>query len=275
MNQKELRNLSLSGQSTELMPVLFIGHGTPMNAIEVNEFVLKWREQGISIPLPKAVLCISAHWETSGTFVTAMAMPPTIHDFGGFPKELYEVQYPAPGSPELAYYVKRTVRSVEVGLDQKWGLDHGSWSILRNIYPRHEIPVVEMSLNWHLTPLEHYKLAKELAPLRKAGVLIIGSGNMVHNLRMISWDHANDPEYGFDWAIRANETFNNLILDNNHQDLINYQTLGPEVQMAVPSPDHYLPLLYCLALKEENESVGYFNDRLVMGSLSMTSVKIG
>ena len=274
MNQKDLKNLSSSGQSTELMPVLFVGHGTPMNAIEVNEFVLKWRELGNSIPAPKTILCISAHWETSGTFVTAMTMPSTIHDFGGFPQELYEVQYPAPGSPELAYDVKRIIKSVDVGMDQKWGFDHGSWSVLRNIYPMHEIPVVEMSLDWHLTPRNHYELAKELAPLRKMGVLIIGSGNIVHNLRMIAWDHANDPEYGFDWAINANETFKRLILDNNHQDLINYQTLGTEVQMAVPTPDHYLPLLYTLALKEENESIEFFNDKPVMGSLSMTSVKI-
>jgi 4,5-DOPA dioxygenase extradiol len=274
MNQKDFKNLPSSGQSTELMPVLFVGHGTPMNAIEVNEFVLKWRELGKSMPAPKAILCISAHWETSGTFVTAMTMPSTIHDFGGFPQELYEVQYPAPGSPELAYDVKRIIKSVDVGMDQKWGLDHGSWSVLRNIYPMHEIPVVEMSLDWHLTPRNHYELAKELAPLRKMGVLIIGSGNIVHNLRMIAWDHANDPEYGFDWAINANETFKHLILDNNHQDLINYQTLGIEVQMAVPTPDHYLPLLYTLALKEENESIEFFNDKPVMGSLSMTSVKI-
>jgi 4,5-DOPA dioxygenase extradiol len=275
MNQKNLKNLSLSGQSTGLMPVLFVGHGTPMNAIEVNEFVLKWRELGNSIPAPKTILCISAHWETSGTFVTAMTMPSTIHDFGGFPQELYEVQYPAPGSPELAYDVKRIIKSVDVGMDQKWGFDHGSWSVLRNIYPMHEIPVVEMSLDWHLTPRNHYELAKELAPLRKMGVLIIGSGNIVHNLRMIAWDHANDPEYGFDWAINANATFKHLILNNNHQDLINYQTLGTEVQMAVPTPDHYLPLLYTLALKEENESIEFFNDKPVMGSLSMTSVKIG
>ena len=275
MNQKDFKNLPSSGQSTELMPVLFVGHGTPMNAIEVNEFVLKWRELGKSMPAPKAILCISAHWETSGTFVTAMTMPSTIHDFGGFPQELYEVQYPAPGSPELAYDVKRIIKSVDVGMDQKWGFDHGSWSVLRNIYPMHEIPVVEMSLDWHLTPRNHYELAKELAPLRKMGVLIIGSGNIVHNLRMIAWDHANDPEYGFDWAINANATFKHLILNNNHQDLINYQTLGIEVQMAVPTPDHYLPLLYTLALKEENESIEFFNDKPVMGSLSMTSVKIG
>jgi 4,5-DOPA dioxygenase extradiol len=275
MNQNRLKNSIASDESTELMPVLFVGHGSPMNAIEENEFVLAWRELGKSIPEPKAILCISAHWETSGTHVTAMPKPPTIHDFGGFPQELYNVQYPAPGSPELAYDVKRIITATDVGLDEKWGLDHGAWSVIRNIYPGADVPVIEMSLNYHLTPRNHYDLAKELAPLRKKGILIIGSGNMVHNLRMIEWNHANEPDYGFDWAIRANEIFKGLIRDNNHKDLIHYRDLGNEVQMAVPTPDHFLPLLYSIALKEENESVTFFNDKQVMGSLSMTSIRIG
>jgi len=275
MNQNRLKNSTASVESTELMPVLFVGHGSPMNAIEENEFVLAWRELGKSIPGPKAILCISAHWETSGTHVTAMPKPPTIHDFGGFPQELYNVQYPAPGSPELAYDVKRIITATDVGLDEKWGLDHGAWSVIRNIYPGADVPVIEMSLNYHLTPRNHYDLAKELAPLRKKGVLIIGSGNMVHNLRMLAWNHANEPDYGFDWAIRANEIFKGLIRDNNHKDLIHYRDLGNEVQMAIPTPDHFLPLLYSIALKEENESVTFFNDKQVMGSLSMTSIRIG
>jgi 4,5-DOPA dioxygenase extradiol len=258
-----------------MMPVLFVGHGSPMNAIEDNEFVLSWKELGKSIPRPKAILCISAHWETTGTQVTAMQRPPTIHDFGGFPPELYNVQYPAPGNPELAYEVKRIVTSANIELDENWGLDHGAWSVIRNIYPGSDVPVIEMSLDWHLTPRSHYDLAKELAPLRKSGVLIIGSGNIVHNLRMIAWDHVNEPDYGFDWALRANEMFKNLISNNNHKDLINYSGLGKEVQMAVPTPDHYLPLLYSLALKEENENISFFNDKTVMGSLSMTSIMIG
>jgi 4,5-DOPA dioxygenase extradiol len=275
MNQDKLKNLIESGESTDLMPVLFVGHGSPMNAIEENEFVFKWRELGDSIPWPKAILCISAHWETHGTFITAMPRPSTIHDFGGFPKELYNVQYPAPGSPELAFEIKREVLSTSVGLDEKWGLDHGAWSVIKNIYPGANVPVVELSMDYNLTPQYHYELAKELVLFRRKGVLIIGSGNIVHNLRMISWEHANEPEYGFDWALLANDKFKRLILDNNYKDLINYQKLGREVQMAVPTPDHFIPLLYTLALKEEKESIEFFNDKPVMGSLSMTSMRIG
>jgi 4,5-DOPA dioxygenase extradiol len=260
---------------SDLMPVLFVGHGSPMNAIEENEFVNTWRELGKSIPRPGAILCISAHWETSGTFITAMTRPPTIHDFGGFPSELYNVQYPAPGSPELASMVKHTISKTEVGLDEKWGLDHGAWSVIRNIYPDADIPVVELSIDWHKSPQDHFELAKDLAFLRKKGVLIIGSGNLVHNLRMLAWDHSNEPEYGFDWAHIANEIFKEKIIDNNSQDLINYTAIGREVQLAAPSPDHYLPLLYSLALREKDEPVSFFNDKIVMGSLSMTSIRIG
>jgi len=275
MNDKELKNTGISGDSIVLMPVLFIGHGSPMNAIEENEFVQTWRELGKSLPKPKAILCISAHWETRGTFVTAMSHPSTIHDFGGFPRELYNVQYPVPGSPELALDVKQAISTNNVELDEKWGLDHGAWSVIRNIYPGADVPVIEMSLEYNQTPQNHYELAKHLASFRKKGVLIIGSGNMVHNLRMIAWDHASEPEYGFDWALRANDILKAMILENNHKDLINYSGLGREVQLAVPTPDHYLPLLYSLALQEENESVSFFNDKTVMGSLSMTSIRIG
>ncbi len=261
--------------STIKMPVLFIGHGSPMNAIEENEFVEAWRNLGRSIPKPRSILCISAHWETRGTFVTAMPKPSTIHDFGGFPQELYAVHYPAPGSPELALRVKQTIASASIGLDEKWGLDHGAWSVIRNIYPEADIPVIEMSLDYNLTPREHYELAKELASFRKEGVLIIGSGNIVHNLRMIAWDRDDKSEYGFDWAVQANKILRNLILENNHKDLINYPQLGKEVLLAIPTPDHYLPLLYSLALKEEKESVSVFNDKLIMGSLSMISLRIG
>ena len=275
MTKDNLKNLIGSDGSTELMPVLFVGHGSPMNAIEVNEFVLSWRELGKTIPRPNAILCISAHWETSGTFITAMPRPSTIHDFGGFPQKLYNVQYPAPGSPELAFDVKRSIKSSAVGLDEKWGLDHGAWSVIRNIYPEADIPVLEMSMDYHKTPQDHYNLGKELALFRNKGVLIIGSGNIVHNLRMVSWEHADGPEYGYDWALHANEIFKRLIISNNHKELINYSGLGSEVQLAVPTPDHFLPLLYSLALKKENESIEFFNDKSVMGSLSMTSVKIG
>ena len=275
MDKNALNDLFDSGENTGRMPVLFVGHGNPMNAIEENEFVHSWRKLGESIPRPKAILCVSAHWETNGTFVTAMSKPPTIHDFGGFPRQLFEVQYPAPGSPELANVTKRTISKTSVGLDDKWGLDHGAWSVIRNIYPKADIPVIEMSLDYNQPPRFHYDLAKELSSLRDKGVLIIGSGNIVHNLRMVAWDKANEPEYGFDWALTANDKIKQHILNNNHKELISYSLLGREVQMAVPTPEHYLPLLYTLALKGADESVTFFNDKAVMGSLSMTSVKIG
>jgi len=264
-----------TSERTSLMPVLFVGHGSPMNAIEENEFVEGWRNLGKSLPRPTAILCISAHWETKGTFVTALPKPPTIHDFGGFPNELYQVQYPAPGSPALANDTKQIITKTVVGLDEKWGLDHGAWSVIKHIYPNADVPVIEMSLDYNRTPQYHYELGKELASLRKKGVLIIGSGNLVHNLRMVAWDKMNEPEYGYDWTLQANDTFKQLILDNKHEELINYTLLGKEVSMAIPTPEHYLPLLYTLALKEEDEQVTLFNDKAVMGSLTMTSVKIG
>lgn len=275
MNYNEINQLMTFGENTPRMPVLFVGHGSPMNAIEENEFVEGWRKIGKSIPRPKAILVVSAHWETNGTLVTAVPKPQTIHDFGGFPKALFDVQYPAPGSPELAHETKRIITKTTVGLDEKWGLDHGAWSVIRRIYPEADVPVIEMSMDYNQGPQYHYELGKQLAVLRNKGVLIIGSGNMVHNLRMVAWDKMNEPEYGFDWAIQANEKFKQLIQSGNHKELINYTSLGREVQLAIPTPDHYLPLLYALALKEENEAVSFFNDKPVMGSLTMTSVKIG
>jgi len=275
MKDKERKNVPSSDDSNVRMPVLFVGHGSPMNAISDNEFVQNWHSLGKSLPRPKAILCISAHWETRGTFVTAMPKPPTIHDFGGFPKALFDVQYPAPGSVEFAHETKAIISKTEVGLDQKWGLDHGAWSVIKNIYPLADIPVFEMSLDYYQSPQFHYELAKELSPLRDNGVLIIGSGNMVHNLGMVAWDKADEPEYGYDWAIEANDIFKRLILSGNHKELIHYSSLGKEVQLAVPTPEHYLPLIYSLALKDENETISFFNDKPVMGSLSMTSLRIG
>ncbi len=275
MNDKEMNNIASSGDRKMRMPVLFVGHGSPMNAISENEFVQNWRSLGKSLPRPKAILCISAHWETRGTFVTAMPKPQTIHDFGGFPKALFDVQYPAPGSPEFAHETKRIVSKTGVGLDDQWGLDHGAWSVIKNIYPLADVPVFEMSLDYYQSPQFHYDLAKELSPLREKGVLIIGSGNIVHNLGMVAWDKVDQPEYGYDWAIQANDTFKQLIISNKHKELIHYSSLGKEIQLAIPTPEHFLPLIYALALKEENETVTIFNDKAVMGSLTMTSVKIG
>ncbi|MFZ1530449.1 MAG: 4,5-DOPA dioxygenase extradiol [Ferruginibacter sp.] len=258
---------------TDQMPVLFLGHGSPMNAIEENEFVQGFREVGKSIPKPNAILCISAHWETRGTYVTAMEKPITIHDFGGFPKELFDVQYPAPGSPQLAKDTQALVKKTDVRLDDKWGLDHGAWSVIKHLYPKADVPVIQMSLDYYQGPQYHYELAQELKALRKKGVLIIGSGNIVHNLRLVAWDQLDKP-FAYDWAAEAREKMNKYILDGDHQQLINYNKQGKAFEMAIPSPDHFLPLLYTLGLKEENEKVSLFNDKPVAGSLTMTSVKI-
>jgi 4,5-DOPA dioxygenase extradiol len=274
MKLNKLNNLTSSLDSKEKMPVLFIGHGSPMNAIEENEFVEGWRSIVISLPKPNAILCVSAHWETRGTFVTAMDKPRTIHDFGGFPQKLFEMQYPAPGSPELAQEAKNIIKKIEIGLDEKWGLDHGCWSILIRMFPAANIPVFQMSLDYSQPAQYHYELAKELSALRKKGVLIIGSGNMVHNLRMVSWDKMNEPGFGYDWAVEANEKMKKYILSNDHQSLIKYSAQGKAFDLAIPTPEHFLPLLYVLALKEENEKIEIFNDKPVMGSLTMTSLKI-
>jgi len=256
------------------MPVLFVGHGSPMNAIEENEFVYGWKRITETLPKPNAILCISAHWETDGTKVTAMEKPRTIHDFSGFPRELFSVQYPAPGFPELAGITKSNITKSEIVLDESWGLDHGCWSVLKHLYPSADVPVVQMSLDYKKAPQYHYELAKELSSLRKKGVLIIGSGNMVHNLGMIAWEKMNEPEYGFDWAIEANEMMKKFILSGDHKELINYHSHGKIFRLAIPTPEHFLPLLYILALQQKNETISLFNDKAVMGSLTMTSLKI-
>jgi 4,5-DOPA dioxygenase extradiol len=276
MKLKSLNHISETFDNTEKMPVLFLGHGSPMNAIEENEFVTGFRNVGNEITKPNAIICISAHWETKGTFVTAMKQPKTIHDFGGFPKALFDVQYPAPGSPELAKETQKLITKTAVGLDDEhWGLDHGAWSVIKHLYPEADVPVIQMSLDYRQSPQYHYELAKELAALRKKGVLIVGSGNMVHNLRMVAWQRLNEVGYGYDWAIEANENMKKFILNGNHQNLINYQSQGKSFELAIPTPEHYLPLLYTLALKEETEAVQLFNDKLLAGSLTMTSLKIG
>lgn len=274
MKLNELNKITQSFNSTDSMPVLFLGHGSPMNAIEDNEFVKGFKKVGSEIPKPKFVLVVSAHWETKGTFVTSMQKPRTIHDFGGFPEELYKVQYPAPGSTELAKEIKVNVKKTEVGLDLNWGLDHGAWSVVKHLYPNADIPVIQLSLDYRQAPQYHYDLAKELILLRKKGVLIVGSGNMVHNLRMIDWKRMGEVDHGYDWALDANQRMKNYILSGDHKQLIDYQAQGKEFNLAVPTPEHYLPLLYSLALKDENEEVTLFNDKAVGGSLTMTSIKI-
>lgn len=258
-----------------IMPVLFIGHGSPMNGIEDNEFSDYWKKLGKEIPTPKAVLVVSAHWLSRGTRITAMDFPNTIHDFGGFPKALFEVQYPAPGDPELAVYTAKNIQSTQVELDHEWGLDHGTWTVVRHMYPKADIPVLQLSIDYYQSPKYHYELAQELYQLRKKGVLIIGSGNMVHNLRMVAWDKLKEPEYGYDWAIEMNEQFKKLIEEGDHKALIDYQKLGKAAQLAIPTPDHYIPLLYTMGLSSPQEEAKFFNDKAVGGSLTMTSVKWG
>lgn len=269
-----LRHLQEHLPPTEKMPVLFIGHGSPMNGIITNSFSAGWADMAKKIPVPKAVLVVSAHWETKGTWITAMDKPRTIHDFGGFPKALYDVQYPAPGSPTLATETARLVRSVQVGLDHDWGLDHGAWTVVKHMYPNAEIPILQLSIDHSKNAQHHYDLAIELQTLRNKGVLIIGSGNMVHNLRMVAWDKLDD-HYGFDWALQMNETFKQLIVDGDHQRLIHYDRLGREALLAIPTPEHYLPLIYTLGLGSAKEDISFFNDTPVAGSLTMTSVRIG
>ncbi|WP_332033793.1 4,5-DOPA dioxygenase extradiol [Kaistella sp.] len=275
MNLNDLENISQQFTTTEKMPVLFLGHGSPMNAIEENQFVQGFRTISREIPKPNAILCISAHWFTNGTFVTAMQNPKTIHDFYGFPKELFEVQYPAPGNPELAKETAELLLPEIVEEDHSWGLDHGAWSVIKHLYPNAEIPVIQLSIDYTKPPQYHFDLAKKLQKLREKGILIIGSGNIVHNLRMIDWKNINTVGAGWDWAVEAREKTNNWLLDGNFQNLIDYQKQGIALQTAVPSPDHYLPLIYSLGLKEKSENLSLFNDELIGGSLSMTSVRIG
>ncbi|HLV62606.1 4,5-DOPA dioxygenase extradiol [Galbibacter sp.] len=275
MDLNDLSKMSASMENTPKMPVLFLGHGSPMNAIEENEFVQGFRKVATQIPEPKAIVCISAHWETNGTFVTAMQNPPTIHDFGGFPQALFDVQYPAPGSPELAVRTKELIHSTNVVLDQSWGLDHGAWSVIRHLYPNANIPVIQMSIDYNKVPKYHYELGQQIKLLREKGILIIGSGNMVHNLRMVDWRNINTSGSGYDWAIEADEKMKKFILDQNHTALINFRSQGRVFDLAIPTPEHYLPLLYVLGLKDSDESVSLFNDNTLGGSLSMTSVKIG
>jgi 4,5-DOPA dioxygenase extradiol len=271
MNLNTLKSITDKFDATSRMPLLFLGHGSPMNAIEDNEYTRAFNQVGKSLPTPKAILCVSAHWETKGTFVTAMDMPKTIHDFGGFPKALNEFQYPAKGSSFYAKETQALSAEIEIGLDYEWGLDHGAWSVLCHLFPNADIPVYQLSLDYRKDPLWHYEFAKQLSSLRDRGVLIVGSGNIVHNLRSLNW---NSPEAGFDWAVEANETIKKLVFENDYKSLSNYRSLGRAVEMAVPSPDHYLPLLYTLGMKEKSESIQMFNDKTIMGSISMTSFQI-
>ena len=261
-------------EKSEKMPVLFLGHGNPMNAIEENQFVKGFRNIAVTLPKPNAILCISAHWYTNGTKVTAMEFPETIHDFTGFPVELYKVQYPAKGNPLLANQTKELLIPENVELDENWGLDHGAWSVIRHLYPDADIPVIQLSIDYNKPASYHFELARKLVSLRNKGVLIIGSGNIIHNLGLVDFKNFDKDNYGYDWAIEAKETINNYLIDGNYKPLIDYLNQPEAIQLAIPSPDHYLPLIYTLGLQQKGENITFFNDKLLAGSLSMTSLKI-
>lgn len=252
------------------MPALFVGHGSPMNAIEDNEFSRAWTAAGRSLPKPKAILCISAHWVTAGTRATAMQHPKTIHDFSGFPRELYELNYPADGSPALARLTEQTMVKTPVEMDFEWGLDHGTWSVLSRLFPHADIPVVQLSLDGHQAPQAHYAIGAELRALRNKGVLIVGSGNMVHNLRTLSWE-----DNAYDWALEFDETLKQLILSGDHDSIVNYEKFGRTAAQSVPTNEHFLPLLYILALQHKDDKISFFADRVTLGSISMRSMQIG
>ena len=273
-NLSELYNISQAFSHLEKMPVLFLGHGNPMNAIDENQFVSGFRNIAKTLPKPNAILCISAHWFTNGTKVTAMEMPKTIHDFGGFPKELFEVQYPAKGHPALANETKELLLTANVELDEKWGLDHGAWSVIKHLYPNADIPVIQLSIDYTKPAQYHFGLSQKLNSLRNKGILIIGSGNIIHNLSLIDFKNFDKDNYGYDWAIEARETINNYLLDGNYEPLINFEKQSKAVRLAIPTAEHYLPLIYALGLQQKGETISLFNDKLIAGSLSMTSLKI-
>jgi len=272
MKLNELNKLADNFAPSPKMPVLFVGHGNPMNAISENSFTRGWAESVKNLPNPKAILCVSAHWETKGTFVTAMESPRTIHDFGGFPQELFDVQYPASGSPEYAKEVQKVVEKTEVHLDHEWGLDHGTWSVLVKMFPDANVPVFQLSLDYTKPPQYHYELAQQLSSLRRKGVLIVGSGNIVHNLRMADLRNESNP---YDWALEFDALSKELIKKREHSKLINYQALGNAAKLSIPTAEHYLPMLYALALHEKDEELGFFNEEMAFRSGSMRSFKIG
>lgn len=255
------------------MPVVFFGHGNPMNALAKNSYTEAWATIGRSIPRPKAVLCVSAHWYVPGTAVTAMPRPRTIHDFGGFPRELYEVQYPAPGDPGLAQRVREALEPLPVALDQKWGLDHGTWSVLCHLFPRADVPIVQLSIDETQPPQFHYETGRRLAALRDEGVFIIGSGNIVHNLHTYAWGgHKVDP---FDWAVRFEKQARELLLHGNDSPLVDYESLGRDALLSAPTPDHYLPLLYVMGCRQDGDEVSFPVEGFDGGSVSMLSVRMG
>ena len=257
----------------ESMPAIFFGHGNPLNAVSRNEYTEGWAAVGLEIPRPAAVLCVSAHWYLPATLVTAQNAPRTIYDFGGFPRELYEVQYPAPGAPRLAARVRELLAPTPVGPDESWGLDHGAWSVLCHVFPEADVPVVQLAIDETQPASFHYELGRRLAPLRDEGVLIMGSGNLVHNLHAYGWGRRNvEP---FDWAVRFEELARASLLAGDHAPLVAYESLGRDAMLSAPTPDHYLPLLYVIAAQREGDRISFPVEGFDGGSISMLTVKVG
>ena len=258
---------------TKPMPAIFFGHGNPMNALSKNTYTDGWNAIGRQLPRPKAILAVSAHWYIPATAVTAVSRPRTIHDFGGFPRELYEVEYPAPGDPSLAKRVQELLAPISTELDEHWGLDHGTWSVLCHVFPDADIPVVQLSIDETRSPEFHYQIGKRLAPLRDEGVLVMGSGNIVHNLHAYAWGtHGVEP---FDWALRFEKQARELLLKGDDVSLVAYDTLGRDAKLSVPTPEHYLPLLYVIALRREGEPVSFPVEGVDGGSVSMLTIQFG
>jgi len=256
--------------SLSRMPVVFFGHGSPMNTLDRNRYTEAWRKVGESIPSPKAIVCVSAHWYTEGTAVTAMSRPRTIHDFYGFPQALFDVQYPAQGEPGVAGRVRDLLAPVDVALDDAWGLDHGTWSVLKHVYPKADVPVIQLSIDGTQAPRFHFDLARRLAPLRDEGILVAGSGNVVHNLRLM-----RPGAQAYDWAVRFNESIREALATRDHATLIDFEKLGADARLSVPTPEHYLPLLYIAGLQREDESMTFPIDGYDLGSVSMLTAAAG
>jgi 4,5-DOPA dioxygenase extradiol len=252
------------------MPVVFFGHGSPMNTLDRNRYTDAWRKIGESIPSPRAIVCVSAHWYTEGTAATAMGLPRTIHDFYGFPQALFDVQYPAPGDPDLAVRLRELLAPVDVALDDSWGLDHGTWSVLKHVYPRADVPVVQLSIDGTQPPQFHYDIARRLAPLRDEGILVAGSGNVVHNLRLM-----RPGAQAFDWAVRFNESIRAALASRDHATLVDFEKLGADARLSVPTPEHYLPLLYIAGLQREDESMTFPVDGYDLAAVSMLTAAAG
>lgn len=258
---------------SDILPAIFFGHGNPMNALMENSYTEAWRLIGKHTARPRAILSISAHWFVPDTGVTISTAPRTIHDFGGFPRELYQVQYPAPGDPELARRVQVLLSPLPVTLDGSWGLDHGTWSVLRHVYPEADVPIVQLSLDETRPPSFHYDIGRRLAPLRAEGVLIVGSGNLVHNLHAYAWGrHMPDP---YDWAVHFENEAKGLLVAGDHKPLVEYESLGREALLSIPTPDHYLPLLYVIGTRQSGDSITFPVEGVDGGSISMLSVRVG